>query len=109
VSKVIDLRSATKVPDPTQRQPVFETTLLETLAIRKFIEVGISDLRAQVEASSKDGTPRKLFLAQKANAIVITAWLTSALMMVDGMLQEAATKSTTPLAKGITHNEAPSA
>ena len=48
--------------------------------------MSISDIRTQLERAAKDGTPRKLFLAQKSNATVITAWLTSALMMVDGML-----------------------
>lgn len=66
--------------------PMFETTLMETLAIRKFVEMSIDDIRTQVTRAAKDGTPRKLFEAQKQNAFVITAWLTSALMTVDGML-----------------------
>ena len=70
--------------------PMFETNLLETLGIRKFIEMSIADIRTQLENASKDGTPRKLFLAQQQNAFVITAWLASALMMVDGMLASAA-------------------
>ena len=86
VSKIIDLRTHTRVPAPVDPEPAFETTLAETLAIRKFIEMSISDIRTQLERAAKDGTPRKLFLAQKSNATVITAWLTSALMMVDGML-----------------------
>jgi hypothetical protein len=78
--------------------PMFETTLMETLGIRKFIEMSIADIRTQLEKASRDGTPRKLFLAQKQNAFVITAWLTSALMMVDGMLASAAISNPTPLA-----------
>ena len=76
---------------PDGATPMFETTLLETLAIRKFVQMSIDDIRTQLALAAKDGTPRKLFLAQKQNAFVITAWLTSALMMVDGMLAECAT------------------
>ena len=77
--------------------PMFETTLLETLGIRKFIEMSIVDIRTQLEKASRDGTDRKLFAAQKQNAFVITAWLTSALMMVDGMLASAALTDNTNL------------
>lgn len=80
------------------QSPMFETTLMETLGIRKFIEMSIADIRTQLEKASRDGTPRKLFLAQKQNAFVITAWLTSALMMVDGMLASAALTADKPLA-----------
>ena len=112
--KVVDLRTATRVPAATKPEPAFETTLAETLAVRKFIELGISDLRQQLEQAARDtdlgrhGTSKKLFNAQKANAVVITAWLTSALMMVDGMLAEAAARTNSTLAQEI-KNEAPAA
>ena len=101
MSKIIDLRASTAASGAPHdgQAPAFETTLAETLAIRKFIEMSIEDLRQQLELSSKDGTPRKLFLAQKANAFVITAWLTSALMTVDGMLASAAQRTQTTLAQ----------
>ena len=83
---------------PDGQSPMFETTLMETLGIRKFIEMSIADIRTQLEKASRDGTDRKLFAAQKQNAFVITAWLTSALMMVDGMLANAALASNTNLA-----------
>ena len=108
MNKIVDLRTATRVPAAAHREPAFETTLAETLAVRKFIEMGLSDLRFQIEAAAKDGTPRRLFLQQKSNATVITAWLTSALMMVDGMLAEAAARSTNTLADEI-KNAAPAA
>jgi hypothetical protein len=90
---------------PDGKTPMFETTLQETLGIRKFIEMSIADLRTQLEIASKDGTPRKLFLAQKQNAFVITAWLTSALIMVDGMLQDAASRATKPLSEMRTEDD----
>jgi hypothetical protein len=83
---------------PDGQSPMFETTLMETLGIRKFIEMSIADIRTQLEKAARDGTPRKLFLAQQQNAFVITAWLTSALMMVDGMLASAAATQPTTLA-----------
>ena len=83
---------------PDGQSPMFETTLMETLGIRKFIEMSIADIRTQLEKASRDGTDRKLFAAQKQNAFVITAWLTSALMMVDGMLASAAATENKPLA-----------
>lgn len=83
---------------PDGQSPMFETNLHETLGIRKFIEMSIADIRTQLEKAARDGTPRKLFLAQKQNAFVITAWLTSALMMVDGMLASAAITGNKPLA-----------
>ena len=91
------LTAASGVP-PDGQSPLFETTLLETLGIRKFIEMSIADIRIQLEKAAKDGTPRKLFLAQKQNAHVITAWLLSALMMVDGMLASAAASQPNALA-----------
>ena len=41
----------------------------------------------------------KDFATMKASAYIITAWLTSALMTVDGMLQSAATLSDKPLTR----------
>ncbi len=83
---------------PDGQSPMFETTLMETLGIRKFIEMSIADIRTQLEKAARDGTDRKLFAAQKQNAFVITAWLTSALMMVDSMLASAAATENKPLA-----------
>lgn len=92
-------KTATAVPPTTETPPLFETDLSETLGIRKFIEMSMADLRSQLEIAAKDGTPRKQFLEMKANAFVITAWLTSALMTVDGMLQDAATRTNKLLAE----------
>ena len=110
VSKFIDLHTTTAASGapPDGKSPMFETTLVETLAIRKFVEMSIADIRAQLERAAKDGTPRKLFLAQKQNGYVITAWLTSALMTVDAMLGEAAARSTTPLAQELRDVQDPS-
>ena len=83
---------------PDGQSPMFETTLMETLGIRKFIEMSIADIRTQLEKAASDGTDRKLFAVQKQNAFVITAWLTSALMMVDSMLASAAATENKPLA-----------
>ena len=89
---------------------MFETTLMETLGIRKFIEMSIADIRTQLEKAAKDDTDRKLFAAQKQNAFVITALLTSALMMVDGMLASAAATENKPLADEMrTDEEVPAA
>jgi hypothetical protein len=109
LSKTIDLRDTTAASGAPAdgRAPMFETTLVETLAIRKFVEMSIADIRAQLELAARDGTPRKLFLAQKQNGYVITAWLTSALMTVDAMLGEAAARSSTPLAQEL--NRSPGA
>ena len=101
MSKIIDLRTATRVPPATGQEPAFETTLAETLAIRKFIEMSLADIKGQLERAAKDGTPRRVFAQQKASAVIITAWLTSALMMVDGMLAEAAARTNTTLANQI--------
>lgn len=110
MSNIIDLRATTAASGAPAdgRSPMFETTLVETLAIRKFVEMSIADIRAQLERAAKDGTPRKLFLAQKQNGYVITAWLTSALMTVDAMLGEAAARSTTPLAQELRDVQDPS-
>jgi hypothetical protein len=81
--------------------PLFETNLQETLGIRKFIEMSMADLRIQLEKAARDGTQPKQFAAMKQNAFVITAWLTSALMTVDAMLQDAATRSSDQLATKI--------
>ncbi len=83
---------------PDGQSPMFETTLVETLGIRRFIEMSVADIRTQLEKAARDGTDRGLFAAQKQNAFVITAWLTSALMMVDGMLASAAATENKPLA-----------
>jgi hypothetical protein len=90
---------------PDGQSPIFETTLLETLGIRKFIEMSIADIRTQLEKASRDGTDRKLFLAQKQNAHVITAWLLFALMMVDGMLASAAITNQNTLAEEMRTDE----
>lgn len=95
--KVLESTAASGAP-PDGQSPMFETTLMETLGIRKFIEMSVADIRVQLEKASRDGTPQRLFLAQKQNAFVITAWLTSALMMVDGMLASAAITEQTTLA-----------
>ena len=106
-AQVIDLRATTAASGAPAdgRSPMFETTLVETLAIRKFVEMSIADIRAQLERAAKDGTPRKLFLAQKQNGYVITAWLTSALMTVDVMLGEAAARSSNGLAQELKEGE----
>ena len=97
LSVVVNSTAASGAP-PDGQTPLFETNLQETLGIRKFIEMSIADIRTQLEKSASDGTDRKLFAAQKQNAFVITAWLTSALMMVDGMLASAAATENKPLA-----------
>ena len=103
MTKIIQLRSSTAASGAPAdgKTPAWESTLQETLGIRKFIEMSIADIRQQLERAAKDGTPRKTFLAQKANGFVITAWLTSALMTVDGMLAEAAVRSSNGLANEI--------
>ena len=93
----------TKAPAP---EPAFETSLNETLAIRKFIEMSIEDIKAQTEQAARDRV--KDFESIKHNAFVITAWLTSALLMVDGMLSEAAARSKSTLADEM-KNDAPAA
>jgi len=109
--KIIDLRASTAASGapPDGRNPMFETSLQETLGIRKFIEMSIADIRSQLERAAIDGTPRKLFNAQKANGFIITAWLTSALMTVDGMLSDAAARSTTTLAQEMDNDAKPAA
>lgn len=84
---------ATGLPEDG-RSPMFETTLKETLGIRKFLEMSMADLRDQVEKASKDMlvTPRQ-FKHIKAHAVILTAWMVSALEMVDGMLADAKAKS----------------
>jgi hypothetical protein len=94
---VLESTAASGAPSDDQ-MPVFETNLQETLGIRKFIEMSMADLRTQLEKAARDGTPKHKFAAMKQNAFVITAWLTSALMMVDGMLASAALKENKPLA-----------
>jgi hypothetical protein len=102
MSKIILPRSettATGAPADGET-PLFETTLEETLGIRKFIEMSIADMRVQLEAASKDrGLPAKKFKQMKTSAIIVTAWLTSSLEMVDGMLRDAATRGGRTLAQ----------
>lgn len=67
--------------------PIFETTLEETLGIRKFLEMSKADLREQLKRAAKHN-PRR-FKEMRAHAAVLIAWMDSALEMVDNMLAEA--------------------
>lgn len=76
---------------PASRQPLFETNFAETLGIRKFLVMSLEDIQMQVKRAARDPALHpKQFRALKVNAMVVTAWLTSALQMVDGMLGAAA-------------------
>lgn len=82
------------------RTLMFETDLVETLGIRKFLEMSMADLRDQVAKAGKDPKVNaKKFKMIKANATILTAWMVSALEMVDGMLAEAKARSETSLAE----------
>jgi hypothetical protein len=71
--------------------PLFETNLTETLGIRKFLVMSMEDLQDQVKRAAKDRSMHpKQFRAIKAQALLLTNWMTSALQMVDGMLGAAA-------------------
>lgn len=95
----ISLISNSEGPVKPPLEPIFTTDLAETLGIRKFLEMSIADLETQVRAAARDPrTPAKHFSQVKANAVVITAWLVSALEMVDGMLAQAKAASPEPLA-----------
>lgn len=75
---------------PRGAEPIFETTTAETLGIRKFLEMSMTDLRDQVTRASKDRKVHpKQFKQIKAHAMILTTWMVSALQMVDGMLAEA--------------------
>lgn len=91
----------TKKPIPTpEPELLFEADLAETLGIRKFIEMSLADLNDQVTKASKDSAiPAKQFDLIKLNAMIVTAWLTSALQTVDGMLAEAKARSSESLAE----------
>lgn len=81
-------------------QPIFETTLQETLGIRKFLEMSMADLREQLARAALDPrVPKKVFTAQKRTAEILTAWMVSALATVDAMLADAAAKTKTSLAE----------
>lgn len=80
--------------------PMFETNLAETLGIRKFLEMSMADLRDQVAKAGKDPKVHvKQFKMIKAHATILTAWMVSALEMVDSMLAEAKARSETSLAE----------
>lgn len=81
-------------------EPLFEANLIETLGIRKFIEMSLADLNDQVTKASKDrAMSPKQFDLIKLNAMIVTAWLTSALQTVDGMLADAKARSSESLAE----------
>lgn len=85
------LLSTTPVAAPGGRAPLFETNLAETLGIRKFLVMSLEDIQIQIRHAARDPAVHpKRFRSMKVNAMVITAWLTSALQMVDGMLGAAA-------------------
>jgi hypothetical protein len=87
----MELLGTTPVAAPTTPAPLFETNLQETLGIRKFLIMSLEDTRQQIALAARDPkVSRAHFNRMKANALVITAWLTSALEMVDGMLGAAA-------------------
>jgi len=89
--QVLQQRADSAVAAPAGPAPLFETNLQETLGIRKFLVMSLEDVRAQLAAAAKDPkVPRAHFNRMKVNAMVITAWLTSALAMVDQMLGAAA-------------------
>lgn len=75
-------------------EPIFETDLVETLGIRKFIEMSLADLNDQVTKASKDRA-----MSPKQFDLIVTAWLTSALQTVDGMLADAKARSNESLAE----------
>lgn len=68
-------------------QPMFETNLVETLGIRKFLVFAEEDLRLQVEAAARTTRSRREFDEVKAGAQVIAAWIAGNLALVDQMLQ----------------------
>jgi hypothetical protein len=87
----LETKKSMPVPEP---ELLFEADLTETLGIRKFIEMSLADLNDQVTKASKDcSIPAKQFDLIKFNAMIVTAWLTSALQTVDGMLAEAKARS----------------
>jgi hypothetical protein len=83
----MELLSTTPVAAPAGPQPLFETNLQETLGIRKFLVMSLEDTCQQIALAARDPkVTRARFNRMKVNAMVITAWLTSALAMVDQML-----------------------
>lgn len=89
-----------QITGPDDQELIFETDLVETLGIRKFIEMSLADLNDQVTKASKDrAMSPKQFDLIKLNAMIVTAWLTSALQTVDGMLAEAKARSSESLAE----------
>jgi hypothetical protein len=89
----IQFLETTPVAAPTTLAPLFETNLTETLGIRKFLIMSLEDTRQQIALAARDPqVSRAHFNRMKVNAVVITAWLTSALEMVDQMLGTAASQ-----------------
>jgi hypothetical protein len=89
--RVLQRRTESAVAAPAGPQPLFETNLQETLGIRKFLVMSLEDMRQQIATAAQDPkVTRAHFNRMKVNAMVITAWLTSALAMVNQMLGAAA-------------------
>jgi hypothetical protein len=87
MSNIIIPSTSTAIPGPTLNNPILETTVAESLVLKKFLTWALADILYQIDMVSKDKTvTRKQFLEAKYSAELISAYLTSMLCSIgDGI------------------------
>lgn len=71
-----------------EKQPLVELSLTEMIAVQRWLKAAQADVILQVELAAQDKrVSKRAFLQQKQAAECVTAWLVSALVTFEQMLQ----------------------